>query len=52
MIKKYCYLFLEVLLSGLVHLSASQSSQETPENGFLKREFSLIKPYSGIGTDY
>ena len=26
----------------------SPSSQEVPSNGFLKREFSLSKPYSGI----
>ena len=49
MTRKYKYLFLTFLLI-FFHNVTPQSSQEAPENGFLKREFSLIKPYSGKFT--
>ena len=49
MLNIYKFLFLVVFLKIFQDVT-SQSSQEAPEKGFLKREFSLIKPYSGLCT--
>ena len=46
MISNYRNLFFIILLTFFDDV-VLQNSQEPPENGFLKREFSLIKPYSG-----
>ena len=43
-----CFIKPILLIFTVFHIVASLNSQEAPENGFLKREFSLMKPYSGV----